>query len=137
MKGGYAGKMLFVDLSKGKIETRELTEDVAHRFVGTYGIGARVLYDMMKPGVDPLAHPQGQEIPFGFPHIDPGEEPALPPPEEAPPRGIEPPQLSMVASMNSRSSRFSGAPTSVLSRARSALASSAFSRPSTAYSRRG
>ena len=54
MKGGYVGKMLFVDLSAGKIETKELTEDVAERFVGTYGIGARVLYDMMKPGVDPL-----------------------------------------------------------------------------------
>ncbi len=55
MKGGYAGKMLFVDLSRGTTETRELTEEVARRFIGTYGIGARVLYDMMKPGVDPLS----------------------------------------------------------------------------------
>ncbi len=62
MKGGYVGKMLFVDLSKGKIETKELTEEVAQRFVGTYGIGARVLYDMMKPGVDPL----GPEAALGF-----------------------------------------------------------------------
>lgn len=62
MKGGYAGKMLFVDLSKGKIETKKLTEETAQRFVGTYGIGARVLYDMMKPGVDPL----GPEAALGF-----------------------------------------------------------------------
>ena len=54
MKGGYAGKMLFVDLSKGKVETKELSEETAQRFVGTYGIGARVLYDMMKPGVHTL-----------------------------------------------------------------------------------
>jgi aldehyde:ferredoxin oxidoreductase len=54
--------MLFVDLSKGEIETKELTEGVAKQFVGTYGIGARVLYDMMKPGVDPL----GPESVLGF-----------------------------------------------------------------------
>ena len=54
MKGGYAGKMLFVDLTKGKIEEKPLTEEMAKRFIGGYGIGARVLYDQMKPGVDPL-----------------------------------------------------------------------------------
>jgi aldehyde:ferredoxin oxidoreductase len=54
MRGGYAGKMLFVDLTKRKIEEKELTEKMAKRFIGGYGIGARVLYDLMKPGVDPL-----------------------------------------------------------------------------------
>ena len=54
MQGGYTGKMLFVDLTKGKIEEKELTEDIARRFIGGYGIGARVLYDLMKAGVDPL-----------------------------------------------------------------------------------
>jgi aldehyde:ferredoxin oxidoreductase len=54
MKGGYTGKMLFVNLAKGKIEEKELTEEMAQRFIGGYGIGARVLYDLMKPGVDPL-----------------------------------------------------------------------------------
>ena len=54
MKGGYTGKMLFVDLRKGKIGEQELTEEVAKRFIGGYGIGARVLYDLMKSGVDPL-----------------------------------------------------------------------------------
>lgn len=54
MKGGYAGKMLFVDLTKGTTEVKELAEDTAMRFIGGYGIGARVLYDVMRPGVDPL-----------------------------------------------------------------------------------
>ena len=62
MKGGYAGKMLFVDLSKGKVEEKELTEEMAKRFIGGYGIGSRVLYDLMKPGVDPL----GPENVIGF-----------------------------------------------------------------------
>jgi aldehyde:ferredoxin oxidoreductase len=54
MKGGYIGKMLFVDLTQQTTEERELTEEVAKNFIGGYGIGARVLYDMMKPGADPL-----------------------------------------------------------------------------------
>jgi len=54
MTGGYAGKMLFVDLTSGKIEEKELTDDMARKFIGCYGIGARILYSMMKPGVDPL-----------------------------------------------------------------------------------
>ncbi len=54
MKGGYAGKLLFVDLTKGTLEERALSEELARNFVGGYGIGARILYDMMKPGVDPL-----------------------------------------------------------------------------------
>ncbi|MFA4915212.1 MAG: aldehyde ferredoxin oxidoreductase family protein [Syntrophales bacterium] len=54
MKGGYTGKMLFVDLTEGKIKEKELCEDMARQFIGGYGIGVRVLYSMMKPGVDPL-----------------------------------------------------------------------------------
>jgi aldehyde:ferredoxin oxidoreductase len=54
MKGGYAGKLLFVDLSAHTVREQELTEEMAKRFIGGYGIGARVLYDMMAPGVDPL-----------------------------------------------------------------------------------
>ena len=56
MKGGYAGKLLFVDLTKGTCEGRPLSEELAQNFIGGYGIGARLLYDMMKPGDDPLGH---------------------------------------------------------------------------------
>ena len=51
---GYMGKMLFVNLSDGKIREEDLSEDLARRFIGGYGIGARVLLERMKPGVDPL-----------------------------------------------------------------------------------
>ena len=53
-KYGYIGRMLFVNLSDGKTRTEELSEDLAKDFVGGYGIGARVMYERMKPGVDPL-----------------------------------------------------------------------------------
>ncbi len=52
---GYAGKLLFVDLSSGKLEERVLSEKLARDYIGGYGIGARLLYDMMKPGLDALA----------------------------------------------------------------------------------
>jgi aldehyde:ferredoxin oxidoreductase len=54
MKGGYAGKLLYVDLTKKTLKEEALSEKLARNFLGGYGIGARILYDMMKPGVDPL-----------------------------------------------------------------------------------
>jgi aldehyde:ferredoxin oxidoreductase len=54
MKGGYVGKLLFADLTKGTLKEKALSEELARNFIGGYGIGARLLYDLMKPGVDPL-----------------------------------------------------------------------------------
>jgi aldehyde:ferredoxin oxidoreductase len=51
---GYVGKLLFVNLTKGNLEEKELSEKLARNFIGGYGIGARLLYDIMRPGVDPL-----------------------------------------------------------------------------------
>ena len=62
MKGGYAGYLLFVDLSSGVIQKEPLSDKLATDFIGGYGIGARILYDRMKPGVDPL----GPENILGF-----------------------------------------------------------------------
>ncbi|HVI40029.1 MAG TPA: aldehyde ferredoxin oxidoreductase family protein [Anaerovoracaceae bacterium] len=59
---GYNGKMLFVDLTSGKIEEKELTKELTENFIGGYGIGAKVLYDMMPAGTDPL----GPESIMGF-----------------------------------------------------------------------
>jgi len=59
---GYAGKMLFVNLSDGSIEEKELTKEMAEYFVGGYGFGAKILYEMMPAGVDPL----GPENVMGF-----------------------------------------------------------------------
>ena len=54
MMGAYAGKLLFVDLTRGTLEAKPLEEGMARHFIGGYGIGARILYDMIKPGADPL-----------------------------------------------------------------------------------
>lgn len=54
MKGGFAGKNLFVDLTTSTIREEEVSYDLVKNFIGGYGIGAKVLFDMMKPGVDPL-----------------------------------------------------------------------------------
>ena len=54
MIGGYAGKLLFADLTTKTLEEKPLSEELARNFIGGYGIGARLLYDMMKPGVDPM-----------------------------------------------------------------------------------
>ena len=54
MLGGYAGKILFVNLSKGSISEELLPERVCREFVGGYGLGIRVLYEKMKARVAPL-----------------------------------------------------------------------------------
>ncbi len=52
---GYAGKILHVDLSKGKIEARETPEKLARAFIGGRGLGAALLYKELRPGIDPLS----------------------------------------------------------------------------------
>jgi aldehyde:ferredoxin oxidoreductase len=59
---GYAGKMLFIDLTTGEIEEKETPKELAEDFIGGYGFGAKILYDMMKPGTDPL----GPDSVLGF-----------------------------------------------------------------------
>ena len=53
-KYGYIGRMLFVNLSDGETHSEEISEDLARQFIGGYGIGAKVFYERMKAGVDPL-----------------------------------------------------------------------------------
>jgi aldehyde:ferredoxin oxidoreductase len=54
MAGGYMGKILWVNLSTGKIKNEKLDKKICRDFIGGYGIGAKILYDRMKPGEDPL-----------------------------------------------------------------------------------
>jgi aldehyde:ferredoxin oxidoreductase len=54
MAGGYMGKVLFVDLSKGEIRDESLDERLCREFIGGYGIGARIIYSKQRGGVDPL-----------------------------------------------------------------------------------
>jgi aldehyde:ferredoxin oxidoreductase len=54
MAGGYIGKILFVDLSTGKITIETSDESLYRDFIGGYGVGARILYSRQRGGVDPL-----------------------------------------------------------------------------------
>ncbi len=54
MLGGYAGRVLFVDLGRGTIHEEKLPERIYREFIGGYGLGIRILYEHMKPKVDPL-----------------------------------------------------------------------------------
>ena len=54
MARGYMGRLLFVDLANGTLREEPLDEQLCRDFVGGYGLGARILYERMKPGVDPL-----------------------------------------------------------------------------------
>jgi len=51
---GYAGRILHVDLSSGKIWTEPLKEELAKKYIGGIGLGMRLLLDNSKPGVDPF-----------------------------------------------------------------------------------
>jgi aldehyde:ferredoxin oxidoreductase len=62
MVKGYMGKILNVDLSSGEIVEELLAEDLCRDFIGGYGIGAKILYDRMRPGAGPL----GPENILGF-----------------------------------------------------------------------
>ncbi len=54
MANGYMGKILNVDLTTGRIESEALSESVCQDYIGGYGIGARLLYDRIPAGADPL-----------------------------------------------------------------------------------
>lgn len=52
---GYYGRMLEVNLSTGKIEKTLIPDRDIHMFLGGRGLGAKILYDRLKPGTDPLS----------------------------------------------------------------------------------
>ena len=56
MKGGYCGKILFVELSEGRVEELKPSEQTYREFIGGTGLGVRFLYEKMKAGSDPLGH---------------------------------------------------------------------------------
>jgi aldehyde:ferredoxin oxidoreductase len=51
---GYAGKILRVNLTKEKTTAEQLNEQVARKFIGGRGLGAKILFDELKPHVDSL-----------------------------------------------------------------------------------
>ena len=52
---GWAGKILDIDLTAGSITTQALDMDMARQFLGGRGLGARMLWDLVGPEVEPLS----------------------------------------------------------------------------------
>ena len=62
MPCGYAGKILFVDLTAGSLAEEEPDESFYRSCIGGVGMGARLLLERTNPGIDPL----GPENMLGF-----------------------------------------------------------------------
>jgi aldehyde:ferredoxin oxidoreductase len=58
----YAGKILWVNLTEGRLKEERLTEEICREFVGGNGLGIRILYERIKSRIDPL----GAENILGF-----------------------------------------------------------------------
>lgn len=54
MNTGYMGQILRVDLTSGDCSTEAIDTDTARKFVGGVGYAARILFNEVKPGIDPM-----------------------------------------------------------------------------------
>ena len=52
---GWAGSILYIDLTDGTIERKPLPRERVMQFVGGRGMNMRMLFDELKPGTDPLS----------------------------------------------------------------------------------
>jgi aldehyde:ferredoxin oxidoreductase len=52
---GWNGRFLRVNLSKGKAVAKEYDAEIAKSFLGGRGFAAKILWDELKPGIDPLS----------------------------------------------------------------------------------
>ncbi len=53
---GYAGRLLRIDLSEGKVIIEETKPEILRKFLGGVGYGAKLLYDEIPAGcIDPLS----------------------------------------------------------------------------------
>lgn len=53
--GGYVGKLLRVNLSSGKISEMLINKEFADKWMGGRGFAAKILFDELKPRIDPLS----------------------------------------------------------------------------------
>jgi aldehyde:ferredoxin oxidoreductase len=51
---GFAGKILRVNLSLGSIQEETVDRDTLRKFIGGRGLGAKILFEELEPGIDPL-----------------------------------------------------------------------------------
>jgi Aldehyde:ferredoxin oxidoreductase len=52
---GYKGRVLKVNLTSQRASVEELRLDYVKLYIGGLGYAARVLWDELRPGVDPLS----------------------------------------------------------------------------------
>jgi aldehyde:ferredoxin oxidoreductase len=52
---GYAGRILYVDLTTGEQRAEPLDVDLVKTFIGGWGIQSKLAYDLIPPQVDPLS----------------------------------------------------------------------------------
>ncbi len=52
---GYAGWILYVDLTQGSVERKALPEDLKRKYLGGRGFGVKLVGDMVPPGTDALS----------------------------------------------------------------------------------
>ena len=55
MGNGFMGKYLVVNLTNGSTETAELTENFYKKYLTGYGLGAAIIAERQKPGIDALS----------------------------------------------------------------------------------
>lgn len=54
MQGGFTGKILFVDLTDRKVREEALAPGDVRRYLGGAGLNARLAYDLIPAGTDPI-----------------------------------------------------------------------------------
>ncbi|MEM1639878.1 MAG: aldehyde ferredoxin oxidoreductase family protein [Desulfurococcaceae archaeon] len=52
---GYAGKILWINLSKKEAKKIDLDRTLAENYIGARGFGIKLLWDYQRPGVDPFS----------------------------------------------------------------------------------
>jgi aldehyde:ferredoxin oxidoreductase len=55
MSKGYMENILRVNVTTGRVSVEPLSEHLVKQFVGGRGMGAKILYDELSPGVDPFS----------------------------------------------------------------------------------
>ena len=62
MPYGYWGKIIWIDLSTGKIDAEKPSDEIYRRYLGGYGLGVHFLYERMPA----KTHPLGKDNILGF-----------------------------------------------------------------------
>ena len=55
MYNGYVGKTLYIDLTSEEFRVESTNMGFARKYLGSFGTGYRLAYDLIKPGIDPYS----------------------------------------------------------------------------------